>query len=160
MSIVLCRVDDRLVHGQVVIGWGRPLAIDWFALVDDEVAASDLEKDLYRMAVPAGTTIEFVSAAAAGSRIDAWAASSERVLILTGSIDTMAAVHDQRPALITIMNLGGIHGGPGRREYLPSVYLAEHELATLRRLAADGVEITAQDLPTTRPLHLEELVPS
>jgi len=69
MAIVLCRVDDRLVHGQVVIGWGRPLAIDWFALVDDEVAASDLEQELYRMAVPAGTTIEFVSAAAAGSRI-------------------------------------------------------------------------------------------
>jgi PTS system mannose-specific IIB component/fructoselysine and glucoselysine-specific PTS system IIB component len=159
MAIVLSRVDDRLIHGQVVIGWGRPLAIDRFALVDDEVAASDLEQELYRMAVPAGTAVEFVSCPAAGSRIEAWAASPERVLVLTGSIATMAAAHDQRPALITIMNLGGIHAGPGRREYLPSVYLTAEELATLRRLAADGVEITAQDLPTTRPLHLEELAP-
>ena len=159
MAIVLTRVDDRLVHGQVVIGWGRPLAIDRFALVDDDVAASDFEQELYRMAVPPGTAIEFVSRAQAPPRIEAWAASPERVLVLTGSIAMMAVLHDLKPALITIMNLGGIHAGAERREYLRYVYLTQEELATLKRLAADGVEITAQDLPTTRPLHLEELAP-
>ena len=42
MPIALCRVDDRLVHGQVVIGWGRPLAIELIVLVDDTVSASPL----------------------------------------------------------------------------------------------------------------------
>ncbi len=51
MPIALCRVDDRLVHGQVVIGWGRPLAIELIVLVDDTVTASPWEQDLYRMAV-------------------------------------------------------------------------------------------------------------
>ena len=40
MPIVLCRIDDRLVHGQVVIGWGRPLGVELIVLVDWTVAAS------------------------------------------------------------------------------------------------------------------------
>ena len=40
MPIVLCRVDDRLIHGQVVVGWGQALGINRIVLVDDQVAAS------------------------------------------------------------------------------------------------------------------------
>ena len=54
MGLTLCRVDDRLVHGQVVIGWGRPLATRLIVLVDDGVRQSEWEQDLYRMAVPQG----------------------------------------------------------------------------------------------------------
>ena len=51
MPIVLCRVDDRLIHGQVVMGWGRPLGVTRIILVDDQVAGSSWEQELYRMAV-------------------------------------------------------------------------------------------------------------
>ena len=59
MPIVLCRVDDRLVHGQVVIGWGRPLDLHRIVLVDDEVRASPWEQELYRMAAPPEIKVEF-----------------------------------------------------------------------------------------------------
>ena len=67
MPIVLCRIDDRLIHGQVVLGWGRPLGIERIVLVNDEVAASPWEQDLYRMAVPAEIELRFASIAAATS---------------------------------------------------------------------------------------------
>jgi len=73
MPIVLCRVDDRLVHGQVVIGWGRPLDLQRIVLVDDEVRDSEWEQELYRMAAQPEITVEFASAAEAeadGARID------------------------------------------------------------------------------------------
>ncbi|NIV57363.1 MAG: PTS transporter subunit IIB, partial [Actinobacteria bacterium] len=49
MPIVLHRVDERLIHGQVVIGWGHQLRPDRYVVVDDELAASDWEQDLYRL---------------------------------------------------------------------------------------------------------------
>ena len=52
MAIHLYRIDDRLIHGQVVVGWGQPLNARFLILVDDLVASSDWEKELYRMAVP------------------------------------------------------------------------------------------------------------
>ena len=46
MTLVLNRIDDRLIHGQVVVGWGQPLDVRFIVLVDDLVAASDWEKEL------------------------------------------------------------------------------------------------------------------
>ncbi len=157
MSIIAARIDDRLVHGQVVIGWGRPLEIGRIVLVDSEVAASAFEQDLYRMAVPAGIEIEFLPAESAAARVGQLADSSERVLILTGTVRGMIALAREAPSKIRSINLGGIHDGPARREYLRYVYLTPAELQELRDLAAAGIRITAQDLPTAAPVDLEAL---
>ena len=52
VAIELYRIDDRLIHGQVVVGWGQPLDLGFIVLVDDEVAGSEWEQELYRMGVP------------------------------------------------------------------------------------------------------------
>ena len=52
MSFLLYRIDDRLIHGQVVVGWGQPLDAKFIVLVDDAVATSDWEQELYRLGVP------------------------------------------------------------------------------------------------------------
>ncbi len=44
MSVVLYRVDDRLIHGQVVVGWGQRLGVGFIVLVDDGVQANDWEQ--------------------------------------------------------------------------------------------------------------------
>jgi hypothetical protein len=67
MSIMLCRIDDRLIHGQVVVGWGRPMGINLIILVDDQVAASEWEQELYRMAVAPDIEVRFVSVAGNGA---------------------------------------------------------------------------------------------
>lgn len=157
MAIVLCRVDDRLVHGQVVIGWGRPLGVEFIILVDEGVAASPWEQDLYRMAVPPEIDVRFATVAEAAARLDEWQASGRRGLLLTGDVETMAALHRAAPAVVRRINLGGIHHRPGRRERLPYLYLTDEELGSLVALAASGAEITAQDLPTTPPVALRTL---
>lgn len=157
MPIVLCRVDDRLVHGQVVIGWGRPLDLQRIVLVDDEVRASDWEQELYRMAAPPEIQVEFASAAEAAPRLAGWEAGRERVLILVGAIATAADLLRRSPGGLHKLNLGGIHAGAGRRERLRYLYLSEEELAMLQRLAREGLEISAQDVPSSRPVALKEL---
>ncbi|HEY0972155.1 MAG TPA: PTS sugar transporter subunit IIB, partial [Gemmatimonadales bacterium] len=59
MPIELFRIDDRLIHGQVVVGWGQPLEIDLIILVDDELADSEWEQELYRMGVPPTMQVVF-----------------------------------------------------------------------------------------------------
>lgn len=157
MPIVLCRVDDRLVHGQVVVGWGRPLDLQRIVLVDDEVRASDWEQELYRMAAPPEIKVEFASAAEAASRLAGWDAGRERVLVLVGAIATAADLQRRAPGTLRKLNLGGIHAGNGRRERLRYLYLSEEELAMLQRLAREGLEVSAQDVPTSRPVALKEL---
>jgi PTS system mannose-specific IIB component/fructoselysine and glucoselysine-specific PTS system IIB component len=157
MPIVLFRVDDRLIHGQVVVGWGRPLGITRIVLVDDQVSGSDWEQDLYRMAVAPDIEVRFVTAADAGARLADWEADGGRTLVLTGDIPTMTALRAAAPSIVQHINLGGVHHRPGRRERLPYIYLTDEELRGLVALEQAGADVTAQDLPTTSPVGLRSL---
>lgn len=152
---MLHRIDDRLIHGQVVVGWGRPLGVGFIALVDDTVAASDWEQELYRMGVPPEMTVYFADVAAAERQHAEWASDPRPGIVLTADIDTMSRLAECAP--VTEVNLGGIHHRAGRTQRLQYVFLTPDEDRALRALAARGVRISAQDVPGGKPVPLEEL---
>lgn len=158
MTFTLCRVDDRLIHGQVVIGWGRPLNVRYIVLVDDTVAASPWEQDLYRMAVPDGVEIIFADTNAALATLPTWAEDRRKGILLTGDLPTMAALRDAHPEIIARINLGGLHHRADRVERLRYLFLAADERELLARLDREGAEITAQDLPTTAPVAVRDIL--
>ena len=158
MSVELFRIDDRLIHGQVVVGWGQPLGIEFIVLVDDEVRSSEWEQELYRMGVPPSVRVVFASVAEATAHFADWVAGAGKGIVLTGDIDGMAALCGGVNGAIRQVNLGGIHFREGRKEKLRYVYLSEEEAEKLRALAASGVEIVAQDVPTGRRVPLADLL--
>lgn len=156
MPIRLCRIDDRLIHGQVVLGWARALGITRIVLVDDAVAASPWEQELYRMGAPPELQLSFLDLTTARSRLPEWRDGSEAVLLLTGDVGTMARLLEGVPHPPAV-NVGGVHHRPGRTERLPYVFLSESEWRALRALEASGVEVTAQDVPGAGPVPLGSL---
>ena len=156
MSLALVRLDDRLIHGQVVVGWGQPLNVAFIILVDDEVRDSAWEQDLYRMGVPPSIEVVFASVEEARRRIPDWEADPRVGILLAGDIDTMTAL--VAGGNIPRVNIGGIHHRTGRSERLRYVYLTDEEAAKLRRLASDGIEVTAQDVPTARAVPIGEFL--
>ena len=154
MSVALYRVDDRLIHGQVVVGWGQPLNCERIVLVDDEVRASDWEQDLYRMGVPPHVEVVFASVDEAVTQLPVWEADARTAIVLMGDLDTAAAMCRRCPQ-VRRLNVGGIHHRPGRIERIRYVYLTDVEAVKLREIAAGGVTITAQDVPTAAPVPLE-----
>ena len=157
MTIELYRIDDRLIHGQVVVGWGQPMNIGFIALVDDEVAASDWEKELYRMGVPPGVDLYFASVREAAEAMPAWRGDQRPGILLTGDIETMRRLAAAGPG-IPAVNVGGIHHRSGRAEKLRYVFLTPDEERGLRALQEGGVVVTAQDVPSARPMPLRELL--
>ncbi len=157
MAFVLFRVDDRLIHGQVVIGWGRPLAANRLVLVDDEVAGNGWEQELYRMAVPDGIEVVFATVAGAVAHLDAWRRDDARTLLVTGDVRAIASLHSAGPDVVHHINLGGIHHRPGRRERLPYLYLTDEEHAILSQLHQRGADVTAQDVPAAVPVGIGAL---
>lgn len=156
MSLALVRLDDRLIHGQVVVGWGQPLNIEFIILVDDEVRDSAWEQDLYRMGVPSSIEVVFASVEEARRRIPDWEVDPRVGILLAGDIDTMAAL--VAGGNVPRVNIGGIHHRAGRSERLRYVYLTDEEAAKLRRLASDGIVVTAQDVPTARAVPIGEFL--
>ena len=157
MALELYRIDDRLIHGQVVVGWGQPLDLRFIVLVDDEVAASDWEQELYRMGVPPDMDIYFDSVEAAAENLDTYQADARRGMLLTGDITTMMRLAEAADDIRRV-NVGGIHHRPGRTQRLRYVFLTPAEEAQLRALAGRNIDVTAQDVPAARPVPLDELL--
>jgi PTS system mannose-specific IIB component/fructoselysine and glucoselysine-specific PTS system IIB component len=151
------RIDDRFVHGQVVVGWGQALDLRLLIVVDDELAESPWEQDLYRMAAPPAVDLVFSTVADAASAHAGWTADLRPSLLLTGDIPTMRRLVEAVPAIRRV-TIGGLHAGSGRTERRRYVFLNAEDEGQLRSIASHGVEVAAQDLPATRPVALEELL--
>jgi len=158
MSIVLFRVDERLIHGQVIVGWGTELHPSRIVVVDDEIAASQWEQELYAMGLPSEVTPAFEAVDGAREHLASWRNGGERVVVLTRDIATMRRLADGGVMRGDEVNIGGIHYAPGRSAILPYVYLSDTEINHLEATAEQGVRVTARDLPGARKVDLKELL--
>ncbi|MBL0939946.1 MAG: PTS sugar transporter subunit IIB [Gemmatimonadaceae bacterium] len=158
MSIALFRIDDRLIHGQVVVGWGQPLDLRFIVLVDDDVAGSEWEQELYRMGVPPEMSVHFLTVTDAAAQLERFHRQAEVGIVLVGDIGTMQRLVTAAPKQVRTVNVGGVHHAPGRIGRMRYVFLTPAEEQGLRAMAAAGVEVTAQDVPSARAVPLEELL--
>jgi mannose/fructose/N-acetylgalactosamine-specific phosphotransferase system component IIB len=158
MSVVLFRIDERLIHGQVVVGWGRQLHPDHIVVVDDSLAGSEWEQELYCLSLPPDLSAEFVTVAAARASLPEWQAGSRRIIVLTRDAGTMLRLASGGRMRGAELNVGGIHHTPGRREVLPYLFLSPEEGGFLRALGEEGVDVTARDLPDARRVPLSQLL--
>jgi PTS system mannose-specific IIB component len=156
--IALVRVDNRLLHGQILETWIPRLGVGEVVIGDDQAAASDLARAAMTLCVPPDLPVRVLPL-----REVPWAelaAAKRPVLVLVRDVAALAAARAAgglTPALARVVNLGNVHFGPGRRPVTPSVFLAAPELAALRDLAAAGFDIEARAIPSEPPAGLADI---
>ena len=155
MSFLLYRIDDRLIHGQVVVGWGQPLDARFIVLVDDAVAGSEWEQELYRMGVPPHMEVYFVAVADAIALVPKLQEDERRGILLTPDVATMHAL--VAAGVVESVNVGGIHHRPGREQKLRYVFLTPPEAAELEEMSK-SVRVFAQDLPGAEEFPIEQIL--
>jgi mannose/fructose/N-acetylgalactosamine-specific phosphotransferase system component IIB len=158
MPIVLLRVDERLIHGQVVVGWGGAMGFGRIVVADDAIAASDWEQELYALAVPPEMEARFVPVDEARALLPSLRADPAETVVLVRDVATLARLAEGGALDGDEVNLGGIHHAAGRDRVLPYLFLDDGDRARLRALAAAGTRVTARDLPASRRVPLEELL--
>ena len=131
MTLVLFRIDERLLHGQVIVGWGMRLGIERYVIVDDDLAESEWERDLYSAGLPQGTTAEFVSVQQAIELFGELDARPGRGALLTRGTAEMRSLADAGLLSERRVNLGGLHAAKDRRRVLTYVHLGEKEAEDL-----------------------------
>jgi PTS system mannose-specific IIB component len=157
-SIVLARVDNRLVHGQVLEAWVPALAAQGILVADDEVAGNALARAAMGLAIPRKITFHVgrLAEVAEMLRPGGPGAPAPRTLLLVRNVRDAAALRDQGVPL-PHLNLGNVHFSQGRKQVMPTVYLDTAEIAALGRLARAGTEIEARAVPAETPVPLSTL---
>jgi mannose PTS system EIIAB component len=146
-SYLWIRVDDRLLHGQVALGWRHALDPGAFLIVDDPTAADAFACSLFEAALPEDLELAILDEKAflddSVERPD-----PRRTVVLIRGLATLRRLCEAGfvPAVV---NVGGLHHRADARRYLDYVYLTEQDVADARWMLAGGIGLFAQDLPSS-----------
>jgi mannose/fructose/N-acetylgalactosamine-specific phosphotransferase system component IIB len=155
MPVILARVDDRLIHGQVTVGWSQQLQPDRIVLANNAIAADPWQSRVYASSVPPEIDVSIFSIAETVSQLAKEQFHGERIILLTGSAGEMAELARLGAALAEV-NIGGLHFSVGRKEMLPFVYVDRQELSAMCRLLDQGIELFAQQVPGGKSVNLDK----
>jgi mannose/fructose/N-acetylgalactosamine-specific phosphotransferase system component IIB len=157
VSWVLQRVDDRLIHGQVVIAWGHLYHPRRIWVVDDAAAANAWERDLLASAAP-GIEVRVLTVADAAVDYDAESGAQGGTFLLVRDLRTALALVEAG-AHVATFNLGGLHYAPGKEKINEYIYLDAEDRRAARALLGHGVALEVQDVPASRAQALSVLDP-
>jgi mannose/fructose/N-acetylgalactosamine-specific phosphotransferase system component IIB len=157
MGVQLFRIDDRLIHGQVVLGWAHKIGTKRIILCDEEIAENEWERELYMSCVPEGLETLVTTPAKTASFLKNKHPVNEKTIVLVKS-PRVALDVTQFGFVPQTINIGGLHYTDRRKKYLSYVFLSQVEIADLRELSQKGITIFCQDVPTGKNSPLWDVV--
>jgi PTS system mannose-specific IIB component len=150
--ISLIRIDDRLIHGQVMAVWARVLNTTHILVIDDDSAADAFAQQVMQLAMPAGMHLRVSRVDDSAPLLTFAAQDASRTLILLKDVHTAVRVHRLYP--YRELNVGGIGMAPGRQMLWRSIAAAPDEVQQLRSLTAQGVDVYLQMVPGDEKRHI------
>jgi PTS system mannose-specific IIB component len=158
LSLAWIRVDDRLIHGQVLLAWGPSLSPDRYAVVDDPLAHDPFQSALLA-ATTGGLPVDVLSEADVATRLVALAEGPDATFVLVRGLPEAARLAfalDKAGHPPPFINVGGLHYAPGKERVHDAVYLDAADRRALAELARLGVRVVVQEVPATRPMDAPE----
>jgi PTS system mannose-specific IIB component len=154
----LVRIDDRLIHGQVVALWVKHLQARRIVIVDDQVAKDTFLQIVLRGAAPPGVTVDVSTVEAAPQALARPESERSKTIVLMKGPKTAVAL---RRAGVTFdtLNVGGMGAGPGRKQLYRNISASQEELDMFRALEALGVTAHIQIEPNGRAITVASLLP-
>ena len=146
MGVTLLRIDDRLVHGQVVEGWVPFLQVDLVVVVSDAAAADEIQMALMKMALPPSVGLLALRVADAVSALTSPKISARKALVLVPS-PTEALSLIEKGLAVDRINVGGLHYTVGKVQLGRALFLDEKDRLALRELSDRGVRLEGRALP-------------
>ncbi|HAH32090.1 MAG TPA: hypothetical protein DCL44_07240 [Elusimicrobia bacterium] len=154
MPITLYRIDDRLIHGQVVEAWVPYLKAGDIAVISNDISRDSMRQTIMRFAAPEGVGLKILPVAEAPAYLSAAEASASNMLVLLPGLDEAVELI-KKGVKIAKLNVGGMHYSAGKNLSIgKAIFLNETDCTALRFLSDSGVVIEGRGVPSDSPLDL------
>lgn len=146
-NILLTRIDNRLIHGQVATQWTSSIGANLILVANDEVAGNKMRQNLMDMAAPQGVATRYFSIQKTIDVIHKASAKQHIFLVVENPEDALRLVKGGVP--IKKLNIGNMHMSEGKRQVATSVAVDDTDVQAFRELQEAGVELSIQRVPST-----------
>lgn len=140
MAIVLARVDDRLIHGQVATNWIKVTAPQIVVVVDDKLPDDPLQVQILRLAAPPGVKVYVQTPEKIGGKLLSGALDSYRVMLIFAGLEAPLKLLEMGVPIPSV-NIGGMRFREGREQLSKTISMTPQERQMGKKIIAMGVEL-------------------
>jgi N-acetylgalactosamine PTS system EIIB component len=155
----LVRIDDRLVHGQVVIGWGTFLNTTKIILCSDTIAQSEMEREMYKGAeeiAPHPISIEILTQEQTIHELKINSIKEKTILLVETPQEILQLIVSGLQ--IIKVNVGGMYYKTGKRALAPFIYVDDNDIFCFKKLLELGVQLEGKEIPTAKAIDISKII--
>lgn len=157
-NILLTRIDNRLLHGQVATQWNSTLGANLILVANDDVSQNKMRQKLMDMAAPNGVATRYFSLEQTMNVIHKAADRQKIFIICENPQDVLTLVEGGVP--IDKLNIGNMHMSEGKKQVATSVAVDDKDVEAFKKLQEKGVKLEIRRVPTTAPENVNKLFES
>jgi PTS system mannose-specific IIB component len=157
MALLLMRIDDRLIHGQVVEGWLGAIGVNHIIIASNEIASDKFQQTLLTLALPPKFRVSFLTLSDAAAYCALSRLPDDRILILINSPAEALELLNAGVELSTI-NVGGMHYAAGKKQVLPFLSVDELDRMAFKKIHDLKVTLEGRVLPGDQPIDIMQIL--
>ena len=149
------RIDNRLIHGQVIETWLPYTKARAIIVANDELAADPLRQEIVKLAIPQEVDIIFSSIEDSLFYVQkSFNRDARSVLILFATCED-ARVAYEKGLDFDMLNIGNLHYGPGKKQICAHIALSQEDISCLKFFSRNGVKLDFRCVPH-KPVQVNE----
>jgi Phosphotransferase system, mannose/fructose/N-acetylgalactosamine-specific component IIB len=157
LNIVLARIDDRLIHGQVMTAWVKNIRAGRIIIVDDKASSDPFLGELIRMAAPSGITMELYGVNKGSQVLMSDGKPNENVILLVKYPGTILKLLENG-VILKKLNIGGMGAAQGRKPLYKNISASQEERDCLKKIMGHNIYTYIQIIPDQKAVDLENLL--
>jgi len=156
LDIRLFRIDDRLIHGQIISAWVSALGVDTIVVADDKAVTDELQKMMLRMATPGNMKLKIFGVKDAASYLSD-EKNNGRVLVLVKGVEQILTLVKEGISVRSI-NIGNMSMDPKKKKIYKSIWVGDDDIKYLEELESMGIELEVRVIPDDKRIPMFSLI--
>jgi D-glucosaminate PTS system EIIB component len=156
-NMSLVRIDDRLIHGQVMTAWVRNARANKIIIVDDKVSSDPFMSEVIKMAAPTGIAMELYGIEKGAEILMAAGWPGENVILLVKYPNTILRLLEKGVTMKKI-NIGGMGAAQGRKPLYKNISASLEERECLKKIIERNINVSIQIIPDDKSVDLKNLL--
>jgi len=156
MEVVLYRIDDRLIHGQVMTAWAKVTNANHVIIIDDQVVKDSFMSKILTMAAPRDMSVEILSVEDGIARLKGPEEPGRKTIVLM-KIPAVALKLVEAGVNMSFLNVGGMGAGSGRKPLFRNISASAEEVDQLKKIESLGVPVQLQIVPDDKMVPLSKV---
>jgi len=157
LNSIFFRVDDRLIHGQVIEGWVKFLNANKIVVIDDKVTKDAMQRLAMEIAVPSNIKVIMITVEDSIGEIDSCLKKNEKTLALFSNLEDVLRVVTLG-LKIDSLNLGGLRFSKGKKLISETIFLDQGDAEILKKLLNLGIKVNIQPTPSESTKNIKQIL--